>query len=218
MALARASYQTVRDYTCLVVKREQFDGRLSPNHVLEMKARTAPFSVYLRWQEPANLRGQEACYVAGRNAGRIRVRPAGLLGALGFVSIAPDDPRVRQRSRHSITEAGIGNVIARFEQGWQSERQANLTQVNLGLFEFDKRRCTRVEMIHPRQDPDRSFLYYRSAVYFDSEHHLPVRVECYDWPPETPGGSPAGPGELAEVYSFLNLRLNVALGDEVFSH
>jgi hypothetical protein len=212
MAQARTSYQKVRDYICLVVKREQIKGRLSPNHVLLMKARTAPFSVYLRWQEPSDLKGQEACYVTGRHDGKIRVRAPGLLAAVGFVSIAPDDPRVLERSRHSITEAGIGNVIERLERGWQSERRADLTQVRLGVFEYNKRRCTRVETIHPT-NPDRSFHYYRSVVYFDHEHHLPVRVECYDWPSSTPA---TGPGELVEVFSFLNVQLNVGLGDEVF--
>ena len=42
---------------------------------------------------------------------------------------------------------------------------------------------------------------------------MPIRIECYDWP------KPSGvPGDLIEVYSFINLKLNVGLGDEVFNH
>jgi hypothetical protein len=51
------------------------------------------------------------------------------------------------------------------------------------------------------------------VVYFDKESNLPIRVECYDWPHRA-----GEAGELVEVYSYVNLKLNVGLADEVFSH
>src|SRR5579875_4042631 len=77
---AQKAYQNVRDYTCLLIKRERINGRLSPDHVIEMKVRTQPFSVYLRWLQPRTEAGQEVCYVAGRNDGKMRVRPKGVFG------------------------------------------------------------------------------------------------------------------------------------------
>jgi hypothetical protein len=210
IAQARAAYAGVRDYTCLLVKRERIGGSLTPDNVLQMKVRTAPFSVSLLWQEPRSLAGQEVCYVAGRNDGMMRVKSSGLLGAIGFVSLDPDDPRARQTSRHRITEAGLGNLIERFARGWEGERALGLTQVRLGTYEYNRRRCTRVETIHP-SNPGGKFLYYRNVVYFDQETHLPIRVESYDWPRR-----PGDPGQLAEVFSYANLRLNVGLGDEPF--
>ena len=60
---------------------------------------------------------------------------------------------------------------------------------------------------------DGHFLYYRDVVYFDKETHLPIRLEFYDWPRQA-----GDPGQLLEVYSFANMRLNVGLGDDVFNH
>jgi hypothetical protein len=209
---ARQAFQTVQDYSCVMVKRERIDGKLHPDSIIVVKVRNQPFSVYMRWQEPRSLAGQEVCYVAGRNEGKMRVHPPGLLGAVGFVSLDPTDPRAQQTSRHSITEAGIGNLIDRLTRRWEAERGPNYPQVRVAEYQYNKRRCTRVEMIHaagPR-DPE---VHYRGVVYFDQETHLPIRVECYDWPKR-----PGDPGELIEVYSYINLRLNARLGAEVFNH
>lgn len=209
---ARQAYQKVHDYTCLLVKRERMGGLLPPNNVMEMKVRTQPFSVYLRWLEPRAEAGQEVCYVAGRNDGKMRVRPKGVLGAVGFVSLDPNDPRARQTSRRNITEAGIGNLIERFAKGWEIERRINQSQVHVAEYEYNRRRCTRVEIVHPT-NPQGQFTYYRTVLYFDQETHLPIRLECYDWPRQ-----PTDPGDLVEIYSFANMRINVGLGDEVFNH
>ena len=151
--------------------------------------------------------------MAGRNNGMMRVRSPGILGAIGWVSIAPNDPRVQQNSRHSITEAGIGNLIERFANRWEVERKLGLTQVRISEYEFNKRRCIRVETIHP-DNSSKQFQTYRNVLYFDKETNLPIRIEAYDWP--RPGGSPDG--ELMEVYSYVNLRFNVGLGDEAFNY
>jgi hypothetical protein len=211
---AQKAYQNVRDYTCLLIKRERANGTLPPNTVMEMKVRTQPFSVYLKWVEPRLEAGQEVCYVAGRNGGKMRVHPKGVLGSVaGFISLDVNDPRVRRTSSRSITEAGIGNAIERFSRAWETERQHNLTtQVNVGEYEYNRRRCVRVETIHPNNG-NGHFLYYRDVVYFDKETHLPIRLEFYDWPRQT-----GDQGQLVETYSFANMKLNVGLTDAVFNH
>src|SRR5262245_26264019 len=59
IADARQSYQGVRDYTCLFIKRERLRGQVQPENVIDMKVRTQPFSVYLRWLKPTATAGQE---------------------------------------------------------------------------------------------------------------------------------------------------------------
>jgi hypothetical protein len=213
IAEARKSFQSIKDYTCIFVKREHIGGTLQPENQINMKVRNQPFSVYLKWLAPRSQVGQEACYVAGKNNGMMRARSPGVLGAVGWVSLDPKDPRVRQNSRHSITEAGIGNLIERFANRWEVERKAGLTQVRINDFEFAKRRCTRVETIHP-ENGGKQFQTYRNVLYFDKETNLPIRIEAYDWPKQ--GGNPDG--ELLEVYSYVNLRFNVELGDEAFNY
>ena len=213
IAAARQTYQQTRDYTCLFVKRERIRGELQPENLVVMKVRSQPFSVYLRWQKPDNMAGQEACYVSGRNNGMMRAHSTGLLGAVGFISIAPNDPRALENSRHAITEAGIGNLIERFGPRWEVERGLNKTWGRVAEYEYNRRRCIRVETIHP-DNSGNHFLFYRSIVYFDKEHHLPIRCENYDWP--RPGGD--ANGELVECYSYADLRLNVGLTDATFNH
>jgi hypothetical protein len=210
---AQRAYQGVRDYTCLLIKRERMNGAMPPENVMEMKVRTQPFSVYLRWLQPRSEAGQEVCYVAGRYDGKMRVRPRGVLGTVGFVSLDPNDPRARQTSRRSITEAGIGNTIERLARAWEHQKQHNpKAQVRVAEYEYNRRRCMRVEISHST-NPDGKLLYSRDVVYFDKETHLPIRLEFYDWPRQQ-----GDPGQLVEVYSFANMRLNVGLGDDVFNH
>jgi hypothetical protein len=213
IAEARQAYAGVRDYSCLFVKREQLHGQLQPENLIVMKVRTQPFSVYLRWLKPNTVAGQEVCYVAGKNDGMMRVHSRGLLGAVGFVSLDPQDPRAQENSRHTITEAGIGNLIDRFSQRWEMERGLNRTLVRTAEYDYNKRRCVRVETTHPDTAGNR-FLFYRSVVYFDKETHLPIRVENYDWP--RLGGDPNG--ALVESYSYADLRLNVGVSDATFNH
>jgi hypothetical protein len=210
---ARMSYRGINDYTCLFVKREALRGQLQPENLIDMRIRTQPFSVYLRWLTPTAHAGQEACYVAGRNGGMLRAHSKGLLGIAGFVSLDPRDPRALQDSRHVITEAGIGNLIERYGQAWERESRMNRTVVQVADYAYNNRRCTRVEVAHP-DNADRQFQFYRSVVYFDQEHHLPIRVENYDAP-----RSPAErDGVLAECYSYADLHLNVGVAEATFNH
>src|SRR5207302_10592553 len=203
---ARQSYQAIFDYTCLFVKREQIHGQMQAENLISMKVRTQPFSVYLRWLKPTELVGQEACYVAGRNNGYMRAHSTGLLGTVGFVSVDPNDPRCFEHSRHTITEAGIGNLIERFGKSWEIENQLGKTWVRTAEFEYDKRRCVRVETIHP-DNSGKQFIFYRSVVYFDKQTSLPIRVENYDWPRQA--GDPNG--ALVESYSYAGLRVNAGV-------
>jgi hypothetical protein len=215
IAQARQSYQGIRDYACLFIKREQLRGQLQPENLIDMRVRTQPFSVYLHWLKPVPTTGQEVCYVAGRNNGMMRVHSSGVLGTVGFINMDPRDPRALETSRHSITEAGIGNLIERYGQAWELERTLNRTQVRIQEYEYNRRRCTRVETVHA-DSANKQIPFYRSVVYFDKENHLPIRVENYDWPRS--GLDPAGAGGLVESYSYVNLRLNVGLSDAVFAH
>lgn len=208
---ADLTFQRVQDYTCLFIKSERINGKLQQENAIEMKFRNRPFSVYMRWLGPNSMAGQEVAYVDRRNNGMMRVHLNGIAGAVGFMNVDPRDPRALENSRHSITEAGIGKLIERLRNDWELERRLNLTQVRVADYDFAKRKCTRVETIHP-DNRGGQFYSYRSVVYFDKETRLPIRFEAYDWPRK--GGGPEG--ELLECYSYVNLAFNVGLTDETF--
>jgi outer membrane lipoprotein-sorting protein len=210
VARAQAAYAKIKDYSCTLIKRERLEGELSPNNVITLSIRKEPFSVSMVWQEPKASEGQEAVYVTGKYDGKMRVKMGGLLGSIGFVTLALNDPRVRRESRHKLTEAGIGALIDRCAAGWVKERQWKQTQVRVGTFTFAKRKCSRVELTHASRAGGK-FRNYRNVVYFDQQTGLPIRVENYDWPEKATDRPP-----IVEVYSYVNLRLNPKLSDEVF--
>lgn len=207
---AKAAYAKIDDYSCRLIRRERLDGELGPNQVIALTVRVKPFSVAMKWAEPKNLVGQEAVYVAGTLDGKMRVRPAGLLGGIGLVTIAVDDPRVMKTSRHPITEAGIGRLIELFGKGWAEEAAWGKTEVKAGNFTFANRKCRRVELIHATPEGGK-FLHHRNVVFFDAETHLPIRIENYDWP-----AKPGEAGPLLETFSYVNMKVNAGVPEGTF--
>ncbi|MCI0683363.1 MAG: DUF1571 domain-containing protein [Gemmataceae bacterium] len=209
---AKRNHGAVKDYTCTMVSRENIKGKLREESIVQMKFRVQPFSVYMRWLSPTESRGQEVAFVAGRNKNMMRVHSKGLLkGAIGFVSIDPNDPRVMEHSRHTIREAGLGQLIDSTLAYWQADKRFNRTETRIAEYEYDNRRCLRIENIRPDRRPE--YYAHRSVLFLDKESKLPVRNENYFWP--RPGGPPTG--ELMEVYSYIDLRFNVGLTDRDFN-
>jgi hypothetical protein len=116
---ARQHFENVRDYECRLVKSERINGTLLPECVLTMKVRNRPQSVYLHCESPEAEKGLEVCYVEGANNGMMRVHPPGIKGILGFWSVATNDPRALKKSRHCVTEAGLGNLIDGTARYWE---------------------------------------------------------------------------------------------------
>src|SRR5262245_32388201 len=84
---ARETFTRVNDYECTFCKRERVDGKLQEDHVAQLKSRTDPFSVYLKFTAPRTIAGKEASFVQGRNNGKMRAKSTGALGLVGFVTI-----------------------------------------------------------------------------------------------------------------------------------
>lgn len=209
IADCRAKYAGVRDYTCTFVKRERLDGRLLPAHVMDMKARATPPSIYFKFRTPN--KGREAIYVAGRNGGRVVAHDVGIGKFLaGTMNLDPRGAMAMEDCRHPITEAGIGALIATVADRWDAELtpEESLVALNPGL-RIGKHGCTMIEVVHPSRHPQ--FLFHKVRLYIAHEHGLPIRYEAFDWP-SRPGVAP----ELVEEYSYLDLKLNVGLGDRDF--
>jgi hypothetical protein len=211
---AKASFANVRDYTGTVVRQERIGGQLQPGTFIDVRIRQQPFSVCLKWTAPKHLAGQEAIYVAGTNNNEIRAKGIGFLAIAGYVSLPINDPRITKKSRHAITEFGIGNIIDVISRTYEIERRlpASQVQVTFGDYTFQQRPCTRMELTH--QVYNAQLYCGRCVVYFDKALKLPVRVEVYDWP--KPNGNPNG--ELLECYSYINLKFNLGLTDTAFEN
>jgi hypothetical protein len=205
----QARYETVSDYVCTFSKRERIDGRLASKHVMLMKVRTHPRSIYLKFRQPSP--GREAIYVDGRNDGKVLAHEVGLKRLLaGTLSLDPTGSMAMEDNRHPITHAGIGSLLDTVEARWSRDldRPETLVAFRDGQF-VGSRPCILIESTHPLHRPE--LLFYRVRVYIDRELGLPVRFEAYDWP-----ASPEAAPELMEEYTYTDVKLNVGLSDSDF--
>ncbi len=209
IADCQSRYDLVEDYTCTLYKRERIAGRMTPLHIMSMKVRTKPQSIYLKFQQPAH--GREAIYIAGRHGSKVLAHDVGLNKILaGTLALEPTSSRAMEDCRHPITEAGIGPLLHTLAKRWAVELDPEETKL---AFRDDmligSRRCTMIESAHPLRRPQ--FLHYMVRVYIDQELGMPIRFEAFDWPKHR-GSEP----ELTEEYSYIHLKLNVGLGDVDF--
>jgi hypothetical protein len=206
IAACQARYDRVEDYTCTFFKRERIAGRMTALHVMDMKVRTKPQSIYFKFQQPAQ--GREAIYIAGRHSGKVLAHDVGLNKLIaGTLQLEPTSSRAMEDCRHPITEAGIGPLLDTLAKRWAIElnSQESVITFNEDML-VGEQRCTMIESTHPQRRPH--FLHHKVRVFIDQETGLPIRFEAYDWPKHH-----RAQAELSEEYSYMQLKLNVGLRD-----
>ena len=210
---AKRNFTAVKDYSCWLVSQERVKGELLEKNIVKFKMKNEPFSVYMHWQEPRKFKDQEVAFVMGKNNNKMRVRSTviGQGGLLGWLNIDPNDPRVLQNSRHTILEAGLGNMIEQNLKHWELSRRGGKTKVSVADFKFDNRDCIRVEITTLEQSA--GSYCHRSIIFLEKESKIPIRLEAYDWPRQ--GGAPGG--DLLESFSYHGLQFNVGLKDADFN-
>jgi hypothetical protein len=207
---AKTAYGKLRDYTCVFTRQERVNGVLGAEQIAEMKVRTKPHSIALRFGKPESVAGLEELYVSGTRTGKMKYRPAGAKGVNGFQLVSLDDPKVLADTRHPITDVGIGPTIELLTTVAAREKGlGNNLEVFTAEFKFAGKNVTRYEVLARRAHTHR--YAYRMLVYVDAETKLPVRFEAYDSP--KPGTTV---GDLLESYSYTDIKFNVGLGDSAF--
>jgi len=207
---AKAAHAKLRDYTGVFTRQERVNGTLGAEQLAEIKVRTKPFSIALRFAKPQAVAGMEELYVSGTIGGKVKYRPAGAKGVSGFQLVSLDDPKILADTRHPVNEIGIAAMIERVTAIANREKTSgNGLEVYTAEFEFGGKKTTRYELLARRAHAHR--YAHRVLVYVDKESKLPIRFEAYDAP--KPG---ATAGELLEAYSYTNLKFNVGLGDSAF--
>ena len=197
IADCQARYDRVEDYTCTFYKRERIAGRMTPLHIMSMKVRTKPQSIYFKFQQPAH--GREAIYIAGRHGGKVLAHDVGLNKILGRHACARAHLRRVPWRTAGIRSPRPESVPCSIP--WRSAGPSSWIPRRRKLaFRDDMlvgpRRCTMIESTHPHRRPE--FLHHMVRVYIDQELGLPIRFEAFDWP-RHPGAEP----ELTEEYSYI---------------
>lgn len=202
----------IADYSCTFVKHERIDGQMREHQYISVMVRHNPFSVYMKFEKPDDVAGQQALYVAGKYNGKLMARGVGLKAVLGVLALDPQGPMATNGNRHPITEFGLNFLNLRIMDRAKQEIKtpAELTQVRqMRGAKVEGRLCTVTEISHPR--PQAPFKYSLVRIFVDDQIGLPIRYETYDWPAQ-PGDKPV----LLEEYTFQNLQFNNGFQDADF--
>lgn len=215
----------VRTYSCQLVKRERIGGRLQDYQYADVQVRCAqhkdgrtpvPLSVLMRFLGPARLKGRIVLFNEGDNDGQawVRMGGAGLFKNVEL-KIEPNGESARRASHYPITDIGFDRIMQRLLDLARMDVNADPAAKNTVVKYFQNaklkdRSCTHIQVEHPRKSE--AFNFYKASLYVDDELNVPVRLVVFDWP-LTEGGPP----RLLEEYNYMNLKLNVVLGDDLFS-
>jgi hypothetical protein len=215
IATAKAGLESIRtnikDYSCTMVKRELVNGNLGQHQYIFMKVRHEPFSVYLNFLGPDEVKGQEVIWVKGQNDDNMLAHAgSGVKAMMGTVALKPDSMIAMEGQRYPITEIGVENLASRLVEVAEHDSQFGECEVNFfpGA-KVNGRVCTCIQVTHPV--PRRNFRFNMARVFIDDEMKIPVRFEAYDWPP-TAGEPPV----LMEEYTYMNVKLNNGFTDADF--
>lgn len=202
----------IKDYSATVCKVERIDGKVGEPEYALVKVRNKPFSVYMHFIAPKDIKGQECLFVEGQNNGQMfaHAAPGTLRGKFGTVSLAPNSIMAMKGQRYPITELGIYNLTRRLVEVGKKDMQYGECDVKFFKgCKVDQRSCMLIQVTHPV--PRRNFLFHIARIYVDDELNIPIRYEAYDWPTEQ-GGQP----QLLEEYTYMNVKLNQGYTDADF--
>lgn len=216
--------RTVRDFTCRVTKRERIDGEMQDYYYIDMRVReegyrgggvAQPLSVLLEFLGPPDVKGRKALFVAGQNDNKLLVRKGGRRFAYFVIDIDPFGESVRRETLMPMNEIGFSHLLDRTIRTLQQDIAAdpagdNTIVEHITNATIDGRPCQMLRITHPlRRD---GLQFFSASMSIDSELHVPVRFDVYDWP-ETPGQQPP----LTAEFTYTNVTLNANLDDSSFS-
>ena len=198
----------IQDYSCTMVKRERIDGKLGEHQYMFAKVRRKPFSVYLFFLGPEDVKGQEVIYVDGQNENNMLAHAgSGVRAMVGTVSLKPQSMLAMAGNRYPITEFGVERLAERLVEVAKHDKQFGECEVNFfPKAKVNGRICTCVQVVHPV--PRRNFRFHLARVFIDDELLIPVRYEAYDWPHEA-GGQPV----LMAEYTYMNVKTTQGFTD-----
>jgi hypothetical protein len=182
--LAAERYASIDSYIVRMTRRETVRGKPGPEEIILFKFRKEPWSLHFKWLgETAH--GREVVYVKGLYENKINTLLAAgdapFMPAGKRIALAVDSPMVRSCSRHPITEAGIGALIASLESLQAAQERGDHSHGTLTLVAPQNR----IEYAQPVQaleqviasgvDPDFP-RGGRRLFCFDPEWNLPLLV------------------------------------------
>lgn len=206
LQLALENYdRRIRDYTCLFVKQELVQGKMTEEQHIRVKFREGPFAVFMHWEKNPTM-VDRALYVKGRNDDKAMVKPAGWLRIFVPTHVnrpvnGPDSAKV---SRRRLDQFGFCNSMKVIHEVNEQARKIGELKYEFDReAEFNGRKTFVFTRVLPNKPgyPDQ-----KMVLHIDQEWLVPVSVHCFD-----------AKGGLLARYEYYQVELNKGLSWKEFS-
>ena len=118
----------VRGMTATLLKQERIGKTLYPQEVVRVAIREEPFAVLMIWESGIRNSAEGTLYVAGENAGSMKVwRPNALLAK--SLTLGTKESLARAASRYCLAESGLYHGQLRTYVRWKAVRDEGTIQV-----------------------------------------------------------------------------------------
>lgn len=197
-----AKWRSVSYMETTLIRRERLVGQdeIGQPQVIECRFRSEPRSVYMRWLDGPG-KSRELAWVQGRNNNMFKVTPGGLLAGV-IVDRRIDDAEVFKVSRHTVMDAGIGQLLEKVHDQFEAAGSDAMVFYK-GVELVDGRECDLFYRFLPQKQ---GYYCWKLELYIDRELGLPVRATCYDWLKQP-----------FEDYVYTDVELNVPQTAEEFA-
>ncbi|MBI3391987.1 MAG: DUF1571 domain-containing protein [Nitrospirae bacterium] len=192
-------YNGIESYRAVVVSRERVRSVLQPEDktLFEFKK---PFELFMTWIEGPK-KGNRLYFRSGWNEDRIRLRQAGILGAIP-INLDPASSLLRNGTNHTIREAGLGFFIQTVTSNVRRAQAAGILEIRpLGKRTVEARPVHALD-VHIGSKPGNGYYCRRLLIDIDAEFHLPIRFTTFDWD-----------DNIVEQFTYRDLTLNPPLPD-----
>lgn len=186
-----ATLAQTTNYKVQVSNQETLNGKTLPADTFLLNARRQPFAVRMEWSNGKEA-GREVIFSPTETGGMIQIRmPKGLIPRM---TMSPDSPLVRSKSRHPISEAGIDSVVERLNLTLQKLKTGTADAGQLDVQQVtDPHLGEQIRITH------RTVTSETWVVDLDKATGLPLTIHATD-----------ASGGLLEHYEFRNFQLNQA--------
>ena len=201
-AAARAA--KVPGYTARMVRVNAKSGQ-TDTMTVDLKLRTRPFSVYMRFAEPAA--GREVLYIDGWNRNRLIAHEgSGPLSLVGTISLDPNSPRALRNGGRPITQAGIAFLARGVADEWREAMAKGIRDDEVSIQRYPDAQlgdvpCEVLEVTLARPVTESRQTTLR--LFLDRRSNLPIAMQAYGR-----GLEPGAAGSLIEEVRYLSLDVS----------
>jgi len=196
------AYAKVADYTAVFDKQELVRGKLMPGEHILLKFKK-PFKVRMTWLKGPH-EGREGVYVKGMNGDKMIGHEGGFLSFIK-VNIDPFGTTAMKRSRHPVTDIGIGKIVEVVTSN--VDRAIRVGDLSAEQFPDDELCGGRAGHVRLEFPSGRGYYSEQVELWVDRAKGLPVKIEVF-----------GRDGGLLEHYEYRELKLNPGIPDEAFVH